>query len=228
MATELDNFWSYLKSKYSPDCEAQKYLTSRGHEFERLSKHFQLGFLPSKYFFKFEKGSHLGKFVWRWQKEGMGPAAVYPLRSLGGLVWGLMFSQCKRSSIRLYTLPEATSQALFCYTDSFDWARFHAEGSCVLVEGALDALSLSYHCPTVLSTVRAFTTRPQFRVLKRWCTTVYDCLDSDATGREAGSILARNLHTVPLALPLKDPQELHERGILAEWAREKLPISMRR
>lgn len=227
MAREIDTLWKKLRSRFTSDCKAADHLRRRSHSYDKVVESVKLGYWPGSIYMKYEDPA-LSKLIYAWRDK---PALVFPLRSLGGVVWGLQFERCGegKSERGIYFFPGAETQGVFFFTDDFQWDTFKSSRECVIVEGCLDALSLSYYCKSVLSTIKAYTAESQIRALTRWCKRIHSCLDNDDVGNKATATLMKKtkdkVEVNRIFLPYKDSQELLELGKLENVVRTKLPVT---
>lgn len=226
MTAELNTLWKKLARRFTEDSPAADRLRFRGHSFEDVASRVQLGYFSGSVRMDFED-KKLRMLVRSWEDR---KALVYPLRSLGGHLYGLVFESCaktEKSTRDVYLVPAAKYHGVFFYTDDMEWEKLQKSRFAVVVEGSLDVLALSKHCSCVFGTNKAFVSEGQLRSLSRWCDTLYAAQDNDATGDEAASALTWKskgvLRVSRVKWPKKDPQELHESGKLLNVVRAKLP-----
>jgi Toprim-like len=110
---------------------------------------------------------------------------VLPLRSIDGTLIGAQY----RQSGSVLTLPPAVEKALTL----FGYLQMAQYDSCVVVESPLDAVRLYGLGIPAVSTLGAWISSEQVRLLARTFTTVYMALDDDAAGHKGAEIATRGL-----------------------------------
>ena len=151
---------------------------------------------------------------------------VLPLRSVDGALLGAQYRQ--KGSV--YTLPEGMAKS----KTFFGFAQCCESNYCAVVESPLDAVRLAGLGIPALSSLGAWVSKDQVRLLACHFTRVYLALDDDKTGRESTEILCpmlRKAGCAPLrwsyqglvddeGQPAKDPGDVaDDEMLLASWCR---------
>lgn len=228
---DLQLFLATCRRALKEDCPGFTYLKKRGYSFEDVET-LGLGFyrgstalpLTEKALWGFLRGWGEGK-----------PAIVYPLRTLGGELLGIQLGALSPGDYKDFFVAGAGKRGLFFYPDTFDWECFHRHGKVVLVEGCLDACSLSLKVRCVLGCLSARVTPAQHRGLKRWAQEVYCMFDRDEAGERAAQKFlclwdgsGTSAHRVRSLL--KDPQQMLEtdKKMFVAWIRSWASMDMLR
>lgn len=160
----------------------------------------------------------------RWDSEQK--RWVLPLRSPSGELLGAQYRQ--KGSV--FTLPEGMEKS----KTFFGFAQCCDSSFCALVESPLDAVRLAGLGIPALSSLGAWVSKDQIRILATHFTRVYLAFDNDRAGRQSAEVVApmlRRAGTAPLPWsyvglvdgegnPAKDPGDVADDSLLAaSWHR---------
>jgi len=200
MSSFLDSFVEWASWSMDQNDEAIEYLHSRGCSDDQIVRH-RIGYVRSPYevdvsFDKYHddrcstKPCDACKFNhWSSQKNSdvvgsrLVGSIVLPITSYAGNVVGCQLRSIRGKVYDTYLLQRRPEAYFFGLGPNVD--RVWKSGICWIVEGPFDQIVIERitNQPAVALTTNVPSTT-QFTFLRRFCHTIYICLDNDAAGRK--------------------------------------------